>query len=335
MQRVLFCDSKKIKIVVLILISSFLILMQSASILALSIGITPLVIDLGEVERGKDYVFEFYITSDTSKELVVDIISQPPKWDFYYPTRKRSYNFNASLASEEDVSKWLIIFDNPTIIPAKEKNFIAHNGKIIRAKKKIRVLLRIPRDAEPGYHAGVVHLSPRVNFGGMGIGVNIITVVDLFYIFKVEGRAIRKAEIKGFMSHRIGDREKVSVLVKNTGTVTLRVFANPAFIYKGNETKAVLTSPPLILKPGSEGTVSMFWDVREEEIGIYNISATIDWLTGSEHKEGVIEVQERPKTTIGFVPARKKTGFPFFVFIIPLLIIIILMIRWYRNESEY
>jgi hypothetical protein len=262
------------------------------SVYSLSIGVAPSTVELGEVEPGSEQLIDFYLMTDWDKDLVVYLSSAPALPYFYNPARVRhGYEFNLSETSEEQVYEEITFVENPVVLPPEKKKFKLDGG-FVNANKRIGAILKIPTNAEPGYHAVRIKFTPRAETQGQGLGIGIITLSELYVVFKIPGKVVRSGYIAAFDSKRVGNGEMIKILFKNNGTVSIRV-GGSLKVYKGNETITLKIVPDLI-KPNDIATLHAYWDVTNIKEGNYNVSATVNWLTGEDYKEGRIEVQPPP-----------------------------------------
>lgn len=313
-----------VRLIFLALIS-FLLLIPLAN--AFALGHAPNVIDFGEISPGNKKVTNLYIMSNHDKELLVGLSSAQAPFHVYDPNHPKTYNFDSFEASQEDVSSWIEFVENPVLVPTQSIYF--PNVKIW-ANKKTTLVLKVPKDAEPGYHAGTIVFSPRLVERGVGYGVGIITLSQPLFIFKVPGRVVRSAEIVDFISERIREEEsRITIVVKNNGTVTIAVKADPVEISKGGNFITSLKTGYTTIKPGDTGMLYAFWPVGNLTTGIYEISVEISWLTGNSTRDGMIELS--PFVPVA-PPQPAPKPFPYWLLIIPLVLIALYLIYRYYKE---
>jgi hypothetical protein len=301
----------------------------------LSIGCSPGVIEIGDVERGKSYVGEFYVLSDTKRNLIVELSSFRPERSFFVPY-SRSYEFEEEEASEEDASSWLTFIENPVIIKPHTQEYL-FNGVRIRGNKRVTFLLKIPEDAEPGYHLIGISPSPRTMTTGMGFTVSAVAVVNPFVSFRVEGEAIRSGKIVYFDSPRVSEEyERIDVYVANNGTVTMSIGLSKLKIYDMNGTLlANFSSNNMIyVKPKEKRPLSVFWNVKNVKSGSYKVTACVAWFTGEACKEGVIKLKPFvPKISKAVKVKKPQTNIFIFILLFTFLMLLIIYIKIRRKRK--
>lgn len=298
----------------------------------LSVGVAPPVLDAGEMLPGESKVTEFYLMTDHDKDLLVDISAKGARRDFYEPGKGRfRYAFVSENSSEEDISGWLTFLNEPVIVPPEKRLVYLTGGGIANANKKVEFIINVPDDAEPGYHAGFVSPYPRLSLEGGGTGLGIISVVEMGYVVNVMGEAIRDAEIAGldFVMDKPG-HGTLYVLVKNTGTVTLSARADHVTVFNGSQTIAELSSNEKRIVPGKVERLGIGLDTRGL-MGVYDVKAHVEWLTGEDSTEGGLEVREYvpPPPVTGDVVAPPVTvGFP--LWILPIILMLAAVVIYWR-----
>jgi hypothetical protein len=259
---------------------------------AVSVGVAPPVLDAGVMIPGESKVMEFFLMSDHESDLLVDLSTKGAKRDFFSPEKPRfRYSFEANKASEEDISDWLTFLKDSVIVPPEKSLRYLKGGGVANANKKVEVIVSVPEDAEPGYHAAYVLPYPRLGIDGSGTGLGIITLVEMAYIVNVVGDAVRGAEIAGIHFVRTSqDRGKIELLVKNIGTVTMSVAAENIRVFdKEAATIAEIDSNEKKVAPGRVVTLEAWLDIKDLE-GRYGVEASADWLTGEDTFVGWFEV---------------------------------------------
>lgn len=275
---------------------------------ALSVGMAPPVYDLGTVERGNEYYMDFYIITDHDRNLLVDLRSEKAPYDFYQPERQRfRYDFLPENASEEDVSSWITFLEkNPIIVPPEKRLYSLSNGGLARANKKITAVIKIPKNSEPGYHAGYVVPVVREKVQGGGAGIGIITTAKMGYVFNVAGDAVRSGKIIGF-SYDPGTPGTLNVIFKNTGTLTMTVKASNINVSTGAGTQT-LSSRMYVSRPGQITKIPVAWNAPSE--GTYHVSAAVEWTGGKSAGSGKVYVTPEATPSIGKVSGKAASPSP-------------------------
>jgi len=128
--------------------------------------------------------------------MLVTLDYIPVHQDLFSKTETERYTFLAAEASQEDVGSWVEIPRNPLLLsPAKSKVVYLAGGGVVKANEEADVILHIPNNADPGYHAGSISLNPQLASRGSGTGVTTIAVTRFVFVFRVSGEARRQGEI--------------------------------------------------------------------------------------------------------------------------------------------
>lgn len=318
-----------------LLLSVAALLCMPAAAQGLSVGVAPPVLDAGEMIPGDSKPMEFYLMTDHDKNLLVELSTKGARREFYSPEKARSrYPFEVDNSSEEEIRGWLTFLKGYVIVPPEKRLVYLEGGGVANANKKVEVIISVPEDAEPGYHAGFVSPYPRVSFEGGGTGLGIISVVEMAYVVNVAGEAIRDAEIAGtdFRMDMPG-HGTLYILVKNMGTVTISVKADHVRLFNSsNHTLAFLGSNEERIAPGCVEGLEVGIDTRGME-GVYGFEAHVEWLTGEGSMDGEIEVREYvpPPPVTGKVTAPLAPVWPP-LWILPLILTVVaaLVFWWLR-----
>ena len=294
---------------------------------AFSLGHAPSVLNFGEVEAGEVKITNLYLLSDHEKDLLVELSTSEAYPYIFDPNYPRTYDFNPYEASQEDISDWIDFTENPVMIPAKKRYYSEVD---LWANKRTTLILKVPKNAEPGYHAGMISFSPRIAGEGAGYKVAILTLTQPLFIFKVSGKAIRSAKIIDFSSVRVSKEEnKIGVVVKNNGTVTIGVRIESINVSKDGNLVASLSGEYNLIRPNQTLTLFGYWKVENLTPGVYDVSATVSWLTGKETKKGKIELLPFVEKIPLAVPGKIK--FPWWL-LVPIILVVVYIL--YRRMSE-
>jgi len=279
-----------------------------------TVGVSPPIIDLGDVNRGETKSVKFYIVSPSNEEMLVHLIQYPDNLDFV-----RAYNFGAIVNySEEDVSSWIKYFSNPVLLKPQPQPLQTPIGKITNWRE-ISFLLSLPNNAEPGYHSFGIQPEPEfVGQAGGQVGVGIIAVTKVNVIFRVPGEAIRSGEI----IDALGEGNKVRIFFKNTGTVTMKVIASGE-IYYNNKTYSFSSARETVRSNELKEIVAF---VSEPLEGNLDSKITVDYTSDKLEKKMVINFVKKP------TQVQKPIDLTFLIYII-LAIVIILVARWIYEKS--
>ena len=120
-----------------------------------------------------------------------------------------------------------------------------------RSWTDVSVLLKVPRDAEPGYHVVKLIPTPEVFEKAPGAaGANVVSVTSVPVFFNVVGEAKRDGVILDTKLAEITDGGfKLETPFKNTGTVTLYSRAINE-VYRGSELIGEYASSREYVEPG-------------------------------------------------------------------------------------
>ncbi|MDY6774137.1 MAG: hypothetical protein SVS85_02955, partial [Candidatus Nanohaloarchaea archaeon] len=153
---------------ILIVLASLFIVSSTA----VSVGTAPGAMNIGELERGQRYAVDFYLMTTAANPVVVNLAYNPPKNTIFESNTTSRYTFIPMWASEEDMSDWISFQQEKVIVdPSNVITKRFPDGSMIKANAKAKVLIDVPRDAEPGYHAFEVQLNPEISGSGAGQGV--------------------------------------------------------------------------------------------------------------------------------------------------------------------
>lgn len=310
----------------------FLIISFSSSGHALALGMAPGVRDMGDVVRGQDIPVEFYLTSNTDKPLVVSLTYIQVHMDMYRTEKRTYYTFIPSESSEEDISTWITFPQNPILVsPGNQKVVHLPDGKVAKFNQKVTAILHVPKDAEPGYHAGAINLNPIIHQeGSAGTSISTIGITRFVFVFKIPGPAYREGTIIDFVAERNAkDKVRVDVLFKNTGTTTISASPEKITIFDnyGVVKDNIAAGQIKRIAPGKTDIISGYWyDSEGIDSGNYRAEATVNYITGSATKESTIHIPAQ--ITIPDIPdVATKNEIPWW-FILIIMALIGLYIYW-------
>jgi len=282
----------------------------------LQVGVSPSVLDLGEIERGDSHVASFSILTPSEDSFMVEMSKDMGGIEFF---DKKKYMGYVSGFSEQDALDWIDFITNPVYLDTSIE------GSGMKKAETIKFLVNIPEDAEPGYHVFQIAPRPAVSGGG-GTGVSIVAVAKLEVLLQVPGQAVRDAEVLDILGNREGDKTRIDVYVQNTGTVTISARASSVKVFNlsGDLVGETGTSQEKIA-PGE--VASLRGHINEPLGGDYRVSAVISYSSGESEGEAVVSIM--PST------AAQATGkiteaaiFPWWAAIIIILIVAYGAYRW-------
>ncbi len=285
--------------------------------IVLSLGVSPGFIDLGTLEKGSTKIVKFYVITTTGEKYLVKLEASEVNLDFFKRDKYRDLIYEYS---EQPVRSWIDFINNPVELKSIE-------GK--RGQAEVNLVLKIPENAEPGYHAVTIDPTPVVPEKTSPMGVGVVGVVGLNILFRVSGDVLRTGRILDITSGGIkGNRLELNVFFQNEGTVTMSSRADSIKIY--DDSGKVITSVPSNidhLKPG-EIKVLKAYVYDKLEPGIYNVSANVNYITGSVSKNSTIVYELIPTGEI--VSPAEEYKFPFWLLIIPIIIILAYLVhKWW------
>ena len=297
----------------------------SSCAFSISIGAAPGYYNFGEVKPGNRYIGNIYLMTTSSYDIYVSLGYRPPQAAFMETART---GYDLKNASEEPINTWFSFPIKKILLRPAEKTLIKlPDGSFTYINRKASFYLNVPRNAEPGYHMGTIDLTPSLPKGSKAPAVGTIGVTRAIVVFKVPGKAIRKADIIAMDGERVGTNEaRIDVLVKNTGTVTESVYLKEVKVYDNlNNVAAVLKSGAVKLKPGKSQIIPVYWYKKGLKSGNYQVKVTVSWITGEQTKLGSIEVPKEivKKSVIEQPPSR----FPWWLIVL-IVLVIMLIIYW-------
>ena len=293
----------------------------------LTIGVSPPILDLGELEPGTTKIARFYLVTSSKEKFFVYM--NPTKDDI--STFATHYKDFVNNYSEEDISSWVEFLSNPVELKEIQEGENTKAGVPIAGAREIIFILKIPKNAEPGYHSGMINLNPTT-FKGAPSMITIKAVVPLKFIFKIPGKAIREGKILEISSgNYMDDKLYANVYFQNTGTVTMGVGPGRVNILDERGSLGSLSTNFAYVKPGETIKFFGFWFPEDIELGKYNATAKIDYFTDSAFKQSVIDVYKRPTPPVGKV-IEKEFVFPWWAIVLLFIIIVIIALIYYYKS---
>lgn len=292
------------------------------------VGVSPLVLDLGTIKSGEEKVANFFIVTASTEDILVNMDSLRGNSDFF---KKPEYAGFISGYSEEDTSAWIMFPSNPVVLSPQKEALSTPAGQIF-GWRRVNFVVRVPPDAEPGYHIALLRPSPYVS-GGKSLGVNIVAVSSLNVFFRVPGEASRSGQVLDIIPEKYDSRgAQLSVFFKNTGTVTVMAEAKAVEIY--NSTGSVMESRQSggqYINPGDTQAFTLSFDPEKVRSGTYDVSARVEYLTGSATKNAEVAFSGESVN----MPAEKsvpRASLPWWVFAVPVVLFLLLYSRRGRNQ---
>ncbi|MFB6202880.1 MAG: hypothetical protein ABEK01_00135 [Candidatus Nanohaloarchaea archaeon] len=280
------------------LILPLLVLLAVGQVSGTFIGVAPGVKDLGKMERGETRQVTVYITTNAEEPFTINPRVNSPGTNFFQVrTSGRNYDFSPFQASQEDITGWVRFTQDSYRIDPSTSYRVGTGGGKTTVQGEFDFQLRIPRNAEPGYHVGKISLQPSMGREGQGQQVGTIGLSQYTFIFRVPGREVERnlivEEIRGL---RGGDEyARVDLIVRNTGTVTLETVSKDAAVYDLNTGKKVgeISTGNVEIAPGNRKVISADLHTDKElEAGRYKVNGSVNFLTGMAAFDSTIDIKK-------------------------------------------
>ncbi len=290
---------------------------------SISLGISPDYLDLGEIESGESKIARFYVITHSNELFLVNLGSSRVTDTAMF--NKDEYKDALQFYSEQDSSQWISFVNNPVkLLPPNEILEKTKGGGTIKGMREISFILKVPEDAEPGYHVGEINMDPQVVHGTESIGIK--STMPMRYIFKVKGNAIRSGKILDVTTNGIrGTRLWLKIFYKNIGTVTTFIDNGNIIILNSDGKTIGSTSTNMgYVEPGSIKEFDGFIDYSYIEEGTYPVKAKVSFLTGSVEGDGVINIVKSSEIpTAKVIQGEKEKEFPLWIIILLITIVIV------------
>ncbi len=256
----------------------------------ISIGVSPGLLDLKEIERSTSKISRFHLVTPSDRNVLVGLSVPYDNPDIFKKEEYRDSIFNYS---EEDCGSWIKFLENPVEIKPTDQTL---SVGMIKGWKEIIFIVNIPKNAEPGYHTRKI--TPNVvTSEEPGKGVVVRTLTNINLIFNVPGNAIRNGKILDVTTGKyIHESLELRVFFQNTGTVTIIPYDGDMKIYDstGRLIDTLSISGPAV-KPGEVDVFTTLWNTRNLNLGDYKVVTTLDIRSGKISKESVINLYEPSK----------------------------------------
>lgn len=322
---------------VLFIVTAMMLLIHSSGADAIAIGVAPGILNAGDAYPGTSKLVEFFLITTSPEDMMVSLSPIDPHFDFFMKEHRGAYTFIPEESSNERVNSWISFPENPVLV--SPGNVITHTfpgGEKIRANKKVRAILNIPKDADPGYHVGSINFAPKLaneNSGGVAT-LAVSRFLYVFYVKPLEGQPepFRDGKIMDIEAHRdTNGRVRVDVLFQNTGTDTVLAKITDLEIYDNfGELQHTAKSGYAYVKPKETRVLSGFWNTDDAE-GTHLVKTNVDFLTGAVTSETEVIIPELATEPIPvFIPTAESGGFPWWIVIV--LIVIFLIVMYFKSE---
>jgi len=299
-----------------------ILLLTSISLAAeLIVGVSPPVLNLGEIERGTTKIVKFYLVTPSSEPLLVSLQSEKGNLDFFARDEYKNILFNYS---EEEVTAWVEFLKNHVeLTPSNET--LQTKGGVIKGWREISFLLNVPKNAEPGYHLIRINPYPSVPSEVLGqAGARVVAITSLSVLFNVPGEARREGLILDVVpGNYVGNRLEINTYFKNTGSVTISAKATQT-ILKNGEAIATLSSSTELVKPNETKILKTLLSLDGISFGDYDVITSVSYTTGLSQKNSTITISPP-------APLAPSPAFPYWIIILIIIIAIAIGIyKWYK-----
>lgn len=254
------------------------------------VGVSPLLLDLGTLERGEKVVGSFFIVTSSPDEIVVKLDSSPVNFDFF---KKPANSDIVNFASEADSSGWVYFPDNPYVLKSTNVS-LKTKGGTISDWKKVNFVLEVPDDAEPCYHAFRIAPTPYISKDS-GSSVSIVALVAITVKFKVDGVCVVSGNVLDIMQGSSAKNIILDIYFQNTGTATFLSYSPDVAIYYENGTLVdTARSAYVSVLPDEIGILSVAFNPEKIPTGSYIVNSTVFYNINSSSKQVMLSI-EKPK----------------------------------------
>jgi hypothetical protein len=289
-----------------------------------SVGVSPQVVDLGNVSIGTKIV-RFYIVTISDEPLLVYLEPANPLLDFFDNPSYKNLLYNYS---EEQVLSWVELLSNPVeLTPSGDSSAFGGN---VKGWREINFLLNVPSTAEPGYHLFRVIPRPSVPEGGAAgqVGVKVATIVPVNILFSVPGKAVRQGKILDITGEYVRNNLALHIHFLNTGTVTISASASRVEVYDSKKNMITSGSSDVVsIKPGEKKVLTAMLPISGVKYGEYDVYAKVSYLTGYTEKNSTVSLY--PPTEI---PPAKPIEIPWWLIVLIIFLIIFLLLYKYEKD---
>ncbi|MEM5793253.1 MAG: hypothetical protein QXY45_02750 [Candidatus Aenigmatarchaeota archaeon] len=297
------------------LISLFIILLFLPPIYSqISVGISPSILDLGEINPGETKIGRFYAVTSSKEKIIVYLGVK--KGDIRILNRS-GYENSIKYCSEEDVSSWVKFINNPAeLLPTEKIMEKTKSGFDVEQLREVVFILEVPKTAEPGYHTGTITMDP-ISAKAEKSDISVKSIVPINFIFKVKGEPIRSGKIIDIVHTGYSfDRRWIQVFYQNNGTVTTFV-KNGAVKFLDENGKVILekSTDSDYVKPDEIKEFNTFIEPNELKDGDYNVTVSFDYTTGYIERNLTLKIGFTQPAT-GKIVKEKKISWILFIILL-------------------
>jgi hypothetical protein len=307
------------------IVFSILFSIISFSVQSFVVGVSPGLINLGDVEKGSTKLVDFYITTPSEETILVKLETENGNLDFFSRSGYKDFVYNYS---EEGAAGWVKVINNPVEIKPSNDT-LAATGGLIRGREKISFILDIPKDAEPGYHVISVKPTPSAPSETIGtVGSQVVAITGITVVFNIPGEAIRKGLILDMETgNYVGNRLEIKTYFQNTGTTTISARATQRIYNESGDVIAEIYSGKGSVKPKGIITFITYMPTNGLDLGNYNAYTVVDYATGKSEKSSTIKLTAPPPTALAAKPEEASLMPLIIIFVIIVIIVSIIIYR--------
>ncbi len=326
----LFSKKQFYKTIYIFMIYIFISFILTAPVSAkeFQVGVSPLLLDLGTLNRGEKVVGSFFIVTSSPDEIVVKLGASPANFDFF---KKPANSDIINIASEEDSSGWVYFPDNPYVLKSANISLNTKGGSI-SDWKKVNFVLEVPDYAEPCYHAFRIVPTPYISKDA-GTSVSIVALVAITVKFKVAGVCVVSGNVLDIMQGSSDKDIILDIYFHNTGNATVTSYSPDIAIYYENGTLVdAARSGYASLLPDEIGVLSASFNPEKIHPGTYIVNSTVFYNINSSSKHVVLSI-EKPKIIPKLEVSRSDIPQEKNMFWIILIIILVIAYFIYRKDA--
>ncbi len=267
---------KKILLLILVLFA-----VQNVAALS-SIGTAPGYRDLGTIDRGESRQVTFYIVSDATQTFEVQA-------NYREPLFSRVFSDGSQIKSEysrQPIQDW-IGFDQSSYVvdPNDTTTRTLESRAPVSSQGSVTFTINVPQNAEPGYRAGGVGLSPTSLESEGAFGSKNIVIARPTFSFRVPGDVQRDIDLVDLRGVRIDDNAaQIVAEFRNTGTVTtLMDGGSIPILNEANQQVGSVNIGQEAIKPGEYAQTQATWRGEDVDGGEYHLEGTVNYMTGNAY----------------------------------------------------
>ncbi len=313
-------DKKIILLMVMLLAASFLPL--PAKGVDFSVGVSPPLVDAGVIAPGEQKIIKFSIFTVSDESLLVYFGLANASMDYF----QERYPDKVGQFSEEPTSSWLEFTTYPVEIDATKEKTMG------RAWQDVTAILKVPQNAEPGYH--LIHITPQpVVSGAAGapVGTSIVATVSTTVVFLVKGDARRDGVILDTQAAAMAGGIGYDIIFQNTGTDTISAKTSLEVYGKDGKLSGIYSPPKEYIGP--------------QAIHIYSISipgalprteyvyhSNVNYTSGTAQRNESLSVSGAKVTAQATAEQQEFPVLPI-VLILIIIAVLALLYRWLREKK--